>query len=218
MYPAGQLVVHRFRGQVSVGCVAIQQHQHFLCMDPAAVQNFSAARTDTYEHKQRLIIAWYPLKVIFDELATRPTHEIEEMSSDKALKFTVKLQAVLDDWISRKRGLANMVSADQEAPSEVNIVIDLHGKSHEFSSLQAVPPDIMNQWIAHLSKQGLAKVSVKDQRGNGDRKRANSVETGTCARGDNCPWLQSHDSSHSGSSSKTPQSKPGSRDGGKKDF
>ena len=67
------------------------------------------------------------------------------MSSDEALKLANKLQAALDNWIFGKRGLANTVGADKEAPSEVNIVIDLHGKSHEFSSLQAVPPEIMNQ-------------------------------------------------------------------------
>ena len=105
------------------------------------------------------------------------------MSSDEALKFADKLQAAIDNWISRKRGLANTVGADKEALSEVNIVIDLHGKSYEFSSLQAVPPEIMNQWIAHHSKQELANPSVKDQRNHGDRKKTNSRvtrRTGVC--------------------------------------
>ena len=130
-----------------------------------------------------LSFAWYPLKVIFDELATRSSHEIEEMSSNEALEFADKLQAALDDWISRKRGLINTFGADQEAPSGMNIVIDLHSKSHEFSSLQAVPPDIMNQRIDHLSKQGLANPSVKDRRRNGDRKEGNggvNRRTGVC--------------------------------------
>ena len=68
-----------------------------------------------------LSFAWYPLKSIFDELSGMDTQDIDEMSSNNELVFADRLQAALDNWVTKKRGLANIVGKPVPIDEEANV-------------------------------------------------------------------------------------------------
>jgi hypothetical protein len=73
--------------------LGIYQQQQLAAMSTNNIQSF----------------AWFPLTSIFDEFSWMDTQDIEEMSSSDALVFADRLPAALDDWVTKTRGLANLV-------------------------------------------------------------------------------------------------------------
>ena len=77
--------------------LGIYQQQQLIAMSTNNIQSF----------------AWFPLASVFEELALMDTQDIEEMEASEALALADRLQAALDDWFTRKRGLTNMVGTRQ---------------------------------------------------------------------------------------------------------
>jgi hypothetical protein len=159
-----------------------------------------------------LSFAWYPLKTIFDELSGMDTHDIQEMSSKDALVIADRLQAALDNWFTKKRGLANTVGrpvgGSKASDEETNVTDDspatfeLDGKTHTSDDgWDSVPSAVVNKLIAQCAQRGISGASGSSATGsagngagmNRAQQAANNRDqsgvcfrfrdTGTCSHG-----------------------------------
>ena len=151
------------------------------------------------------------------------------MSSKDALVIADRLQAALDNWVTKKRGLVNTVGDQKlKAPGEeANVtedgpaIVELDGKTH------TIPWAVVNKLIAQCAQRGISGASGSSATGsagngagrNSAQRAANNSDqrgvcfkfrdTGTCSRGEQCRFVHNTPDSNSaltsGSGSDTAQ-------------